>query len=62
MSFAQWCTDDFSDLRLFAEIGGELLIVDSGSSSLAFCDYSDPDFVTDSLRMTTKYDNKRSIF
>lgn len=54
MSFAQWCTDDFCDLRLFAEIGGELLMVDSGSSSLAFCDYPDPDFVTNSMRLSTK--------
>jgi hypothetical protein len=54
MSFAQWCTDNFCDLRLFAEIGGELLMVDSGSSSLAFCDYPDPDFVTNSIRITKK--------
>jgi len=47
VSFAEWCTPDFCNLRFFTVIGGELLMIDSGSSSLAFCEAPNPDYVTE---------------
>jgi hypothetical protein len=55
LSFAQWCGSaggqNFCNLRLFMLVGGELMMVDSGSSTLAFCDTPNPDYVRDIQRV-----------
>ena len=37
LSFAQWCSKNFCNLRLFAVIGGELMMVDSVRIEEEYC-------------------------
>ena len=50
ISFAWWCAQTGCSFRAFADIGGVPCLIDTGSSTLAFCDEPAPPYVKDVTR------------